>query len=107
MQIMSVFLRFIKPCDNKLVSFISLGAGWHNYHHSFPWDYRASEFGSGFNITATIIEWFAKIGWAYDLKAVPQQMLDRRARRCGDGSFGKRQLKIKFDAKENKLESDD
>lgn len=31
--------------ENRLVSFFTYGEGYHNYHHVFPWDYSASEFG--------------------------------------------------------------
>lgn len=33
----------LKACENLLVSIITFGEGWHNYHHSYPKDYRASE----------------------------------------------------------------
>ncbi|XP_025152582.1 acyl-CoA Delta(11) desaturase isoform X2 [Harpegnathos saltator] len=59
----------IKPTNNVMVSFASFGEGSHNYHHVFPWDYKASEFGiHTYNFTAMFIEFFAKIGWAYDLQ---------------------------------------
>ncbi|EFN88477.1 Acyl-CoA desaturase [Harpegnathos saltator] len=61
--------RHIKPTNNVMVSFASFGEGSHNYHHVFPWDYKASEFGiHTYNFTAMFIEFFAKIGWAYDLQ---------------------------------------
>ncbi|CAH2076285.1 unnamed protein product, partial [Iphiclides podalirius] len=78
--------KFIKPSENKLVSLAALGEGWHNYHHVFPWDYRTSELGR-FNISTNFIDAFAKIGWAYDLKAATQTMIAKRASRSGDGSL--------------------
>jgi len=38
------------------------------------------------NFTATLIEWFAKIGWAYDLKSAPASLVEKRIARCGDGT---------------------
>ena len=32
----------LKAVDNLFVSILTFGEGWHNYHHSFPKDYRAS-----------------------------------------------------------------
>ena len=59
----------------------------HNYHHTFPWDYRAAELGTyAFNTTKLFIDLCAKIGWAYDLKATSAEMIRQRSKRTGDGS---------------------
>ncbi|CAB3247595.1 unnamed protein product [Arctia plantaginis] len=79
--------RFIKSVENSMVSLAALGEGWHNYHHVFPWDYRTSELGK-LNISTNFIDMFAKIGWAYDLKAATNAMVISRAKRNGDGTFG-------------------
>ncbi|KAL0880737.1 hypothetical protein ABMA27_001949 [Loxostege sticticalis] len=79
--------RFIKSVENTAVSLAALGEGWHNYHHVFPWDYRTSELGR-INISTNFIDAFAKIGWAYDLKAAPSSMIINRAKKSGDGTFG-------------------
>lgn len=76
----------MSPSQNKFVAVMAFGEGWHNYHHVFPWDYRASEFGYHINISTRIIDWFAKIGWAYDLKTVSKELIERRVARTGDGS---------------------
>ncbi|XP_013142870.1 PREDICTED: stearoyl-CoA desaturase 5-like isoform X2 [Papilio polytes] len=78
--------KFIKPSENPLVSLAALGEGWHNYHHVFPWDYRTSELGR-FNVSTNFIDLFAKIGWAYDLKAATPTVITNRALRSGDGSL--------------------
>lgn len=66
---------------------MALGEGWHNYHHVFPWDYKAAELGfNRYNITAGSIDLFSKLGWAWDLKTVSDDMINRRAARTGDGS---------------------
>lgn len=79
----------ILPAENKTVSIFTLGEGFHNYHHTFPWDYRTAELGNNkFNITTKFIDFFAWIGWAYDLKTVPEGMIRSRAKRTGDGSLG-------------------
>jgi fatty-acid desaturase len=62
--------------------------GFHNYHHAFPWDYKAAELGSYYgNWSTAFIDLMAKIGWAYDLKSVSAKMVEKRALRTGDGSW--------------------
>ena len=80
-----MFYRNIRPTENKFVVFATNGDGWHNYHHTFPTDYRSSEFG-GLKIdpTATIIEFFAKIGWAYDLKTSSNEVVKKTIEKRGD-----------------------
>lgn len=66
---------------------IGYGEGWHNYHHVFPWDYKAAELGTyRLNWTTGFIDFFSRIGWAYDLKTVSTEMIRRRAARTGDGT---------------------
>lgn len=79
--------KSINPVENRAVSFFALGEGWHNYHHVFPWDYKAGEFGgSTWNMSGILIDLFAKIGWAYDLKTVSKDVIKMRVQRTGDGS---------------------
>lgn len=69
------------------MSAFTFGEGWHNYHHVFPWDYKTAEWGNySLNMTTAFIDFFAKIGWAYDLKSVAPDTIERRVRRTGDGS---------------------
>lgn len=79
--------KFINPAENKGVSMLVLGEGFHNYHHTFPWDYKTAELGKlSTNFTSVFIDLMAKIGWAYDLKTVSMDMIQKRAQRTGDGS---------------------
>lgn len=89
-----------------------MGEAWHNYHHIFPWDYKAAELGSySWNFSTAVIDFFAKIGnnyncplftiifkilisgWEYDLKYVSNEMICKRALRTGDGSFEMKKFK--------------
>lgn len=66
---------------------MTMGEGWHNYHHVFPWDYKAGELGSyGTNWTTAIIDLFASIGWAYDLRSASDNVIHNRVLRKGDGT---------------------
>lgn len=38
------------------------------------------------NLTTAFIDFFAKIGWAYDLKTVSAEIIQKRVERTGDGS---------------------
>lgn len=79
--------RFINPAENIVVATLALGEGWHNYHHTFPWDYKTAELGKyTFNLTLALLDFFARIGWAYDLKTVSEEMVKKRVLRTGDGS---------------------
>jgi stearoyl-CoA desaturase (Delta-9 desaturase) len=77
----------IKPSENISVSIFALGEGFHNYHHTFPWDYKTAELGNNrLNFTTNFINFFAKIGWAYDMKTVSDEIIQSRVHRTGDGS---------------------
>ncbi|XP_056640408.1 acyl-CoA Delta-9 desaturase-like [Diorhabda sublineata] len=79
--------KFITSTEHATVSVLALGEGWHNYHHTFPWDYKASELGKYCsNFSVAFIDFFAKIGWAYDLRTVSPEMIKKRVLRTGDGS---------------------
>lgn len=79
--------KTINPSENKGVAMFAFGEGWHNYHHVFPWDYKTSELGTyKYNLTTAFIDFFAWIGWAYDLKSVSQEMVKSRVLRTGDGT---------------------
>lgn len=81
------YLRKISPAENLTVSILAMGEGWHNYHHTFPWDYKTAELGRySVNLTAFWIDVFAKIGWAYDLKQPSRELVKRVAEKHGDGS---------------------
>ena len=55
-------------------------------------DYSASELGpyDVYNPGTALIEFFAWLGWAYDLRRAPQTMIEARVKRSGDPT-----LKIK------------
>lgn len=66
---------------------LAFGEGWHNYHHAFPWDYKAAELGNyRLNMSTALIDFCAKLGLAYDLKVASPELVKRRALRTGDGT---------------------
>jgi stearoyl-CoA desaturase (delta-9 desaturase) len=70
-----------------MVSLLTLGEGWHNFHHVFPWDYKTAEFGGNrINPTTRFIDFCAHYGWAYDMKTVPMSVVKKRVERTGVGT---------------------
>ena len=53
----------IEPAENLFVSLITFGEGWHNFHHTYPKDYRASE-SSKYNPSTTFIDYMTYLGLA-------------------------------------------
>ena len=81
--------RTLKSTENPVVSFFAMGEGWHNYHHCFPWDYKAAELGFyRLNLTTAFIDFMAWLGWAYDLKTPNAKLVDRLCANKGDGTTG-------------------
>lgn len=79
-----VWRRTITPTENPTVALLAFGEGWHNYHHAFPWDYKAAELGNyRLNFSTAFIDAFAFIGQAYDLKTADPGLVARRSRRTG------------------------
>jgi stearoyl-CoA desaturase (delta-9 desaturase) len=58
------------PAENPFVSLFALGEGWHNWHHKYPFDYSASEFGidKQFNPTKLFIDTCCLLGIASERK---------------------------------------
>jgi stearoyl-CoA desaturase (delta-9 desaturase) len=50
--------------QNAFTSLVAAGEGWHNYHHAYPYDYRASEFNwhSEWNPTTLLLDGLGLIG---------------------------------------------
>lgn len=74
----------INPSDNWFVCIAALGEGWHNYHHTFPYDYSTSEWGPSLNITTILLDVMAMFGLVYDRKQVSQEAIERVRKRLGD-----------------------
>ena len=74
----------IYAAENHLVSWYAGGEGFHNYHHTFPWDYGASELGWRWNPAKTFIDLMSSIGMAYDLRQASPDVIKSRKERTGD-----------------------
>lgn len=74
----------ISPSQNLVANLGTLGEGYHNFHHCFPQDYAASELGTYINLSKFVIDCFALVGLAYDLKTTSKEAVFQRRRRTGD-----------------------
>jgi len=74
----------ISPAQNFTTILLAHGEGWHNYHHTFPFDYRTSEYPWRFNITTIFIDFFGMLGWAYDFRHASPAMIEQKRLRSGD-----------------------
>ena len=75
--------------DNDFYNLVTLGEGYHNFHHAFPFDYRANELFTLSHITSLsnlYINVLAALGLVHDRKFASQHMIARRVARTGDGS---------------------
>uniref|UniRef100_A0ACB8E949 Suppressor of clathrin deficiency n=2 Tax=Sphaerodactylus townsendi TaxID=933632 RepID=A0ACB8E949_9SAUR len=78
--------KTINPRQNVFVNIGAIGEGFHNYHHTFPFDYSASEFGLKFNPTTWFIDFMFWLGLVTERKSAPKEMVRARKERSGDGS---------------------
>jgi stearoyl-CoA desaturase (delta-9 desaturase) len=54
--------------DSWLISFVSFGEGYHNYHHTFSYDYRNGPRWYNFDPSKWLIYLLSRIGLAYNLQ---------------------------------------
>ena len=71
----------ISPAESMWTTILAVGEGGHNYHHTFPQDYRTSEMMTPFNLTKIFIDFFALFGLARELKVVPEKSVARQLAR--------------------------
>ncbi|XP_051161065.1 acyl-CoA Delta-9 desaturase-like [Leptopilina boulardi] len=80
--------KSIAPVENKFVAHLALGEGWHNYHHVFPYDYKCAELGNySLNWSTFVLDMFAKIGWAYDLKQPSKELIKAVIEKKGNANL--------------------
>ena len=62
--------KYINPCENSWVSYGALGEGYHNFHHTYPNDYRTAEDGMKLNMTRVFIDFMKMSRQAYRCKII-------------------------------------
>jgi len=75
----------ISARDNLFVAFVTMGEGYHNFHHRFPSDYRNGTRWFDYDPTKWLVSVLATLGLASDLKRTSERAI-LRARRAQLGS---------------------
>ena len=72
----------ISPSESIPTAIFAVGEGWHNWHHTYPFDYACSEYGiSGqYNPSKLVIDSFAWLGLVSDRKRATHLWEQRRER---------------------------
>lgn len=76
--------RRIQARQSLFTWIVTVGEGWHNFHHTFPWDYRLAEFGQLGGISVMVLDMFSYFGLAYDLKTAPPRIVRGHMKRHGE-----------------------
>jgi stearoyl-CoA desaturase (delta-9 desaturase) len=63
--------------DNGIIALVTLGEGYHNFHHHFPADYRNGVRAWQFDPTKWIVRTLSWVRLTGDLRRVSQQAIDR------------------------------
>jgi len=63
-----------------VTALLSLGEGYHNFHHRFQADYRNGVRWYHFDPTKWVIWSLSKVGLVRDLRRMPRRALDRATR---------------------------
>ena len=78
--------------DSPIMAVLAFGEGYHNYHHSFPFDYRNGIKGWHFDPAKWTIWALAKVGLARDL------------RRASDAAILKARVRIQYERAKERVE---
>ncbi|MCF6767802.1 fatty acid desaturase [Thiotrichales bacterium 19S11-10] len=62
--------------DNPLLSLVTYGEGYHNFHHKFAGDYRNGIHWYDFDPSKWVISTCQYIGWSKDLKRTPKEVIE-------------------------------
>ena len=61
--------------DSWVMSFLTFGEGYHNYHHKFQWDYRNGIRWYNFDPSKWIIKFLSLFNITYGLRKVPEYLI--------------------------------
>jgi len=86
-----------RPYNGKImpveatIRHLLIGEGFHNFHHTYPWDYSASELGplDVFNPATALINFFHYMGWAWDLRKANPATVEKQMNSSGDSLYNR------------------
>lgn len=64
--------------DNWFAALVTMGEGYHNFHHTFPGDYRNGVRFFDFDPPKWVLAVFAKLGWIRDVRRTPGHVIALR-----------------------------
>ncbi|KAK3988554.1 acyl-CoA desaturase [Cladorrhinum sp. PSN332] len=65
------------PRDHVITALVTLGEGYHNFHHEFPSDFRNAIEWWQYDPTKWFIWTMKQLGFAYNLKTFPQNEIEK------------------------------
>ncbi|KAI9307058.1 delta-9 desaturase [Cunninghamella echinulata] len=65
------------PRDHWITALVTMGEGYHNFHHEFPQDYRNAIKWHQYDPTKWLIKACSFVGLAYDLKTFPSNEVQK------------------------------
>ena len=74
------YSRMSTAQDSWVVSLVTFGEGYHNYHHAFPRDYRNGPRWFNFDPSKWIIYWLSLAGLAWELVRIPSERIEAARR---------------------------
>ena len=60
------------PRDSAIVSFVTFGEGYHNFHHEFPYDFRNGVHATAWDPTKWVVATLEYLGLAYSVARVEE-----------------------------------
>lgn len=72
------FCQELSAVDNYLISLVTFGEGYHNYHHTFAYDYRNGIRWYHFDPTKWLIWSLNKLGLAHNLKKNQRYFIEEK-----------------------------
>jgi len=85
--------------DSFITALLTLGEGYHNYHHEFPQDYRNGIKFFHYDPTKWLISFLSYFGLTYDLKWVPQEEINKATLQMEQRRIDQERAKLKFGKK--------
>ncbi|KAI9024958.1 stearoyl-CoA desaturase [Phycomyces nitens] len=84
------------PRDHWLTAFLTLGEGYHNFHHQFPQDYRNAILYTQYDPTKWFIKTMEFLGFAYELKTFPTNEIEKGRVQMVEFKLEAAKQKLKF-----------
>jgi stearoyl-CoA desaturase (delta-9 desaturase) len=89
--------------DSVVTAVLTLGEGYHNYHHEFPADYRNGIRYFHYDPTKWFIGFLSLFGLTYDLKQIPEDEIKKARIQMAQRAVDHEAATFKFGKEFNKL----